>query len=103
MLPIFETAAGGELVHVAKHAQLGCKEQHRLLTIEAVSPETNNDTQDGFYSYENLKIPLIGLIPYWLSRNPPNVSISADVLGFGLGPQTVCMQLRPACMTLTLG
>lgn len=37
MLPIFETAAGGELVHVAKHAQLGCKEQHRLLTIEAVS------------------------------------------------------------------
>lgn len=80
MLPIFETAAGGELVHVAKHAQLGCKEQHRLLTIEAVSPETNNDTQDGFYSY-------------WLSRNPPNVSISTDVLGFGLGPQTVCMQL----------
>lgn len=53
MLPIFETAAGGEMVHVAKHAQLGCREQHRLLTIEAVSLETNNDTQDGFYSYEN--------------------------------------------------
>lgn len=53
MLPIFEPAAGGELVHVAKHAQQGCREQHGQLTIKAVSPETNNDTQDGIYSYEN--------------------------------------------------